>query len=191
MPSIAPDVADANRLFSLPDPTTRPHDLYVQDNGRFVRATNPDEILMFVDGSCLSNGYSNARAGYGVVFGPLDQFSGRLEQDRNPQTSGRAELRAVLASLTLRPWAREGVSRIVLACDSECVVKGITEWIFKWRTNKWRRVANQDLWKKLEEELREMERRGILVQFWKIPRDWNEADKYAKAGAVIIFFIYL
>ena len=34
-----------------------------------------------------------------------------------------------------------------------------------------------------------MEMKGMLVQFWKIPREWNEADKYAKAGAVI-FFLY-
>jgi hypothetical protein len=57
--------------------------------------------------------------------------------------------------------------------------------------NCWEPVANQDLWKKLEEKLREMEKSGMLVQFWKIPREWNEADKYAKAGSVIILlFIF-
>jgi ribonuclease HI len=210
LPPIAPDVADANRIFLFPDPTIKPSDLYeVQLNNctlpgnRFVRSTNPAEMLIFVDGSSLNNGTPNARAGYGVVFAPLEWYSpisGRLEQDGNPQTSNRAELRAVLVSLTLRFWAGEGFSRIVLACDSEYVVKGISEWIFKWRMNGWktsagRPVVNQDLWNKLEEKLREMEKEGMLVQFWKIPREWNEADKYAKAGAVIIllfpFFIFL
>jgi len=195
---ITPDVADANRIFLSPDPTAKPSDLYnVQLNRcsvpgyRFVRSTNPGEMLMFVDGSALNNGSPNAQAGYGVVFAPLEWYSpisGRLEQDGNPQTSNRAELRAVLASLTLRYWAGEGFSRIILACDSEYVVKGVSEWILKWRKNGWKTttgspVANQDLWKKLEEKLREMEKRGMLVQFWKIPREWNEADKYAKAGA--------
>ena len=199
---ITPDVADANRIFLSPDPAAKPSDLYkIQLNRcsvagyRFVRSTNPDEMLMFVDGSSLNNGLPNARAGYGVVFTPLEWFSpisGRLEQDGNPQTSNRAELRAVLASLTLRAWDGEGFSRVVLACDSEYVVKGISEWILKWRKNGWTTtagspVANQDLWKKLEGKLREMEKRGLLVQFWKIPREWNEADEYAKAGAVIIF----
>ena len=198
---IAPDVADANRIFLFPDPTIKPSDLYkVQLNQcsipgyRFVRSTNPAEMLMFVDGSALNNGSPNARAGYGVVFAPLEWFSpisSPLEQDGHPQTSNRAELRAVLASLTLRFWAGEGFSRIVLACDSEYVVKVISEWIVKWRRNGWKTttgspVANQDLWKKLEEKLREMEKKGMLVQFWKIPREWNEADEYAKAGAVII-----
>jgi len=203
---IAPDVADANRIFLFPDPTTKPSELYeVQLNTctipgyRFVRSTNPAEMLMFVDGSSLNNGSPDARAGFGVVFAPLDWFSPisrRLEQDGNPQTSNRAELRAVLASLTLRFWAGEGYSRIVLACDSEYVVKGISEWILKWRKNGWKTttggsVANQDLWKKLEGKLREMEKRGMLVQFWKIPREWNEADEYAKAGAVINYlFIF-
>ena len=203
---IAPDVADANRIFLFPDPTMKPSDLYnVQLNRctipgyRFVRSTNINEMLMFVDGSALDNGSPDARAGYGVVFAPLEWYSpisARLEQDGNPQTSNRAELRAVLAALTLRFWAGEGFSRIVLACDSEYVVKGISEWILKWRTNGWKTiagtpVANQDLWKKLEDQLREMEKKGMLVKFWKIPREWNEADKYAKAGAVIIlFFIF-
>ena len=29
-----------------------------------------------------------------------------------------------------------------------------------------------------------MEKYEMLVQFWLIPRDWNEAYAYAKAGAV-------
>lgn len=205
LPSIAPAVADANRIFVIPDSTIRPSDLYnVRRNRcsvpgyRFVRSTDPAEMLMFIDGSSLNNGSPNARAGYGVVFAPLEWFSpisARLEQDGNPQTSNRAELRAVLASLALRYWAGEGFTRIVLACDSEYVVKGISEWILKWRRNGWKTtagipVANQDLWKKLEAKLREMEGQGMLVQFWKIPREWNEADEYAKAGAVTCLFIF-
>jgi len=198
LPPIASDVADANRIFVPPDSTIKPRELYtVQRNRcslpgyRFVRSTNPAEMLMFVDGSCLDNGFPNARAGYGVVFAPLEWFSPisrRLEQDGNPQTSNRAELRAVLAALGLRFWAGEGFSRIVIACDSQYVVKGISEYIFEWRRNGWMttsgtQVANQDLWRKLGEKLREMEGCGMLVQFWKIPREWNEADEHAKAGA--------
>jgi hypothetical protein len=58
-----------------------------------------------------------------------------------------------------------------------------------WRRNGWRAsdgdsVANQDLWWKLQAKLRELEEEGILVQFWWIPRAVNEADAYAKFGAV-------
>ncbi|KAF8801215.1 ribonuclease H-like protein [Phlegmacium glaucopus] len=194
---IAPDVADDNRIFIPPNPTSRPSDLYTvklnlckNPDYRFVRCTNPSEMLMFVDGSALDNGLSTARAGYGVVFAPqgYSPISRPLEQDGNPQTSNRAELRAVLASLTFKFWAQEGFSRIVLACDSKYVVQGISVWILNWRCNGWETVtgnpvANQDLWKKLEAKLRKLEGRGVLVQFWKIPREWNEADEYAKDGA--------
>ena len=47
-------------------------------------------------------------------------------------------------------------------------------------------IANQDLWKKLEAKLRDLEEESTLVffQFWWIRRSWNEADSYAKAGTL-------
>ena len=42
------------------------------------------------------------------------------------------------------------------------------------KTTPGRPAANQDLWKKMEAKLWE------LVLFWKIPRDCNEVDAYAK-----------
>jgi len=192
-------VADAHRVFTPPTLSSKPIDLFsVQINSctipayRFIRTTDHEQMLMFVDGSSLGNGRPTARAGYAVIFAPVQWFppiSGRLEQDGHPQTSCRAELRAVLAALGLRWWIGEGFKKIVLACDSQYVVNGISTWILKWRKNGWRtrtgaEVANQDLWKKLEAKLRTMEEQGMLVQFWWIPRDLNEADAYAKAGAV-------
>ena len=196
-------VADAQRIFTPSAPSSKPTELFsVQINNcsipayRFVRTTDSEQMLMFVDGSSLGNGLANARAGYAVVFAPVQWFhpiSNRLEQDGHPQTSNRAELRAVLAALGLRMWIGEGFKKIVIACDSQYVVNGISAWILKWRRNGWKTntraaVANQDLWKKVEAKLREMEKEGMLVQFWWIPRGWNEADSYAKAGAVGLLY---
>ena len=36
-----------------------------------------------------------------------------------------------------------------------------------------------------------MEEQGMLVQFWWIPQEWNEADAYAKAGAVSALWLNL
>ena len=65
---IASDVADANRIFLIRDPTIKPSDLFnVQLNRctlpgyRFVRFSNFAEKLIFVDGSSLNNGLPNAR----------------------------------------------------------------------------------------------------------------------------------
>ncbi|KIM36951.1 hypothetical protein M413DRAFT_448855 [Hebeloma cylindrosporum] len=156
-----------------------------------MRTTDVNQMLMFVDGSSLNKGTPNARAGYAVVFAPVQWFrpiSSRLEQGGNPQTSNRAELRAVLAALSLRLWWSEGFDKFVIACDSQYVVNGISAWILKWRRDGWRTnsgngVANQDLWKMLLAKLRKMEEDGMLVQFWWIPRNLNEADPYARAGA--------
>ena len=76
---------------------------------------------------------------------------------------------------------------MILACDSEYVVKGISEWVRNWQSNGWRTarrmpVENQDLWEMLLAALRKQDERGVLVQFWLIPREQNEADPYAKAG---------
>jgi len=192
-------VADAHRIFTPPTPLSKPTELFsVQVNNctvpayRFIRTTDREQMLMFADGSSLGNGLATARAGYAVVFAPVQWFfpiSGRLEQDGLPQTNNRAELRAVLAALGLRVWIGEGFKKIVIACDSQYVVNGISKWILKWRKNGWKTkagtsVVNKDLWKEVEEKLRMMEERGMLVQFWWIPREWNEADAYAKAGAV-------
>ena len=43
-------------------------------------------------------------------------------------------------------------------------------------------VENQDLWEMLLAALRKQDEWGVLVQFWLIPREQNEADPYAKAG---------
>ena len=104
-------------------------------------------------------------------------------------TKNRVELRAVLAAIGLRSWYGEGFKKIVIACHSEYVINGISSWILTWRKNEWKTntgavVENLDLWRKLDDKLRDMEKYEMLVQFWRIPREWNEADAYAKSGAV-------
>lgn len=48
-----------------------------------------------------------------------------------PQTSNRAELRAITAALGYRLWNNEGCRRLVIATDSSYTVDGSTEWIKK------------------------------------------------------------
>jgi ribonuclease HI len=158
------------------------------------------------DGACLNNGQPNPKAGWAFMSGrSLDGktqvASGRLEQkgpwgDSAAQTSNRAELRAVIAALRFRIWSGEGFRRIVIATDSEYVVQGSTEWAKTWIEKKWRiknkkasgyvQVANKDLWQALLGEYERAFFRGMKIQLWKIPREWNadcdEAAKKAAAG---------
>lgn len=102
------------------------------------------------------------------------------------QSSNRAELRAVIAALGLRNWSGEGFRRMVIATDSEYVVNGSTKWVRSWIRNNWKtrsgaNVKNKDLWEMLLGEVERLYDRGLLVEFWKIPRYWNKvADAAAK-----------
>lgn len=193
LPPIPHDHGAQIRRFHPSPPTSEPKDLYVEathhgspPSVRFIRKDNPREALIYIDGACSNNGTSHARAGFGVIWGPRHHLSGRLE-GQDPETSNRAELRAAIVALGLRAWNGEGFDKVVLACDSEYVVKGISEWVRNWQSNGWRTargtpVENRDLWEMLLAALREQDKRGVMVQFWLIPREQNEADAYAKAG---------
>jgi ribonuclease HI len=123
-------------------------------------------------------------------------FSFRLENHGptgavQPQTSSRAELRAVIGALQFRVWVGEGWKRIIVATDSEYVVNGATEWVRGWERKDWvtvkkEPVKNRDLWELLLKEVRKHAGRGLAVLFWRIPRELNrEADEAAKKAALL------
>lgn len=105
------------------------------------------------------------------------------------QSSNRAELRAIIAALTLRHWPGEGFQTVVIATDSEYVVDGATKWVKTWTQNGWKTakkepVKNKDLWEKLLGLCEKARANGLAVQFWAIPREWNTlVDAEAKKAA--------
>ncbi|GLI71980.1 hypothetical protein PoHVEF18_000147 [Penicillium ochrochloron] len=108
--------------------------------------------------------------------------------ERHTHTSNRAELRAVIAALRFRSWDKEEFDCLVIATDSDYVVKGITNWVKAWRRKGWKTrsgtpVKNKDLWQCLLGEIERADENGLRVKFWWIPREWNiEADHHAKAA---------
>lgn len=128
---------------------------------RFIRADDPESLLIYTDGACLGNGQVEPKGGWAFVFGPQElnttaSINERLENQgplgdyANP-TSNRAELRAIIGALRYKNWASEGFTTLVLATDSEYVVKGATEWIRAWLRRGWRKsdgavVSNVDMW---------------------------------------------
>ncbi|OCK78850.1 ribonuclease H-like protein [Lepidopterella palustris CBS 459.81] len=187
---------------------------------RFTRRSNPREFLIYTDGACIENGNENASAGCAFVFRPevppsmippstscghstrtmnlhtLGACNFRLESggpngEIVPQTSNRAELRAIIAVLQFRLWHNEGFQRLVIATDSSYAVEGSTNWIRKWQQNGWqtsnrRPVKNRDLWEVIIKELGKCSRAGLEVQLWLIPRSLNSvADRLAKEGAAL------
>lgn len=79
------------------------------------------------------------------------------------------------------------VRQYVIKSNSEYVVRGVTEWLLKWKTNgrinsRGRAVANHDLWEMIDDKICEVEEDfNFRIQFWQVPREYNqEADELAK-----------
>lgn len=168
---------------------------------RYVLPSDRTMGVIYTDGACSNNGYEGATAGWAfwhgcsrgshpgsaetplVCSGPLDAAPTIDLNSRN--TSNRAELCAVIAALRFKYWP--SVFRIVvIATDSYYVVAGATVWAKTWIENGWETasgepVKNQDLWEELLREVKRYKNANAQVQFWRIPREWNEvADAAAK-----------
>jgi len=181
-----------------------PHDGNARGHRRFRHQSRRRDMLIYTDGACLNDGRSNPMAGCAFVFRDpgVDilglQTSGaislRLEK-KGPtgslltESSTRAELRAVIAALGFREWYDMGEKRLVIATGSEYVVRGVTEWIHAWVRRGWvtrsnKPVQNRDLWEYLFGQLKSLEKNGMEVKFWLIPRAWNTpAVESAKQAA--------
>lgn len=194
--------------FNPPNPSDTPQDLFppgmrrnaVPPVNRFIHRDDRDQFLIYTDGACLDNGGINPRAGCGVVYKPstpnaVNYFRFPLENQgptgkEHPQTSNRAELRAVIAACRYRVWIGEGFNKLVIATDSEYVVEGMTSWIQGWIQRGWKTstgapVKNRDLWECLLGEVERWHDAGMQIQFWRIPRELNtDAYVYAKKGAL-------
>lgn len=102
--------------------------------------------LIYTDGACKKNG----KGGWGVFYedqGQIIEISGGA----SPTTNNRMELKAVIEAIRLE----SDVERRIIYTDSRYVQLGITQWISKWKKNRWqtsqnRPVLNKDLWEQLE-----------------------------------------
>ncbi|OOQ91624.1 ribonuclease H1 [Penicillium brasilianum] len=111
-------------------------------------------------------------------------------------TNQTAELHACLSALfdalvIQREWevAGDRLSAIVIKSDSEYVVRGLTEWLPKWKKNGWKNargspVVNSAYFQQIE-QLIEILELDISVKFWAVPRERNGmADSLAKSALV-------
>lgn len=99
---------------------------------------------LFTDGGCWPNPGSGAWA-----FIIHNLYTGEILKEKGYEahtTNNRMELTAVVNGLTELPPQ----SDVVLYTDSEYVVKGITQWMDKWKDRAWYGVMNLDLWKKID-----------------------------------------
>ena len=160
------------------------------------RVFHSDCVVIAVDGFCPNNGKpgGNVFSSAGVYLGEDNDLNGGYTLVDKGATNQTAELHAGIkgleAALKIDAEELEGnaLREVVIKTDSKYVYDGITENIFKWKANGWmtsakKPVANQEIWKKLDKLVADVEREGINVSFWWVPRRYNEeADRLAEYG---------
>jgi ribonuclease HI len=110
---------------------------------------------LFTDGACEGN---PGPGGWAFILrNPADAKEFRDSGGERETTNNRMELTSVIRGLE----AINGSSEIRLVTDSQYVSKGISEWMPGWKKKGWKRVvngklkpvANEDLWRRLDELL--------------------------------------
>lgn len=98
-------------------------------------------------------------------------------------TNNRMELMATIKALE----ALKMTCKVKLYTDSTYVQKGITDWIYKWKKNNWKKsdkkpVVNVDLWQRLD-KLRDNQEVEWLWVKGHSGHQWNDrADALAQMG---------
>lgn len=99
--------------------------------------------IILTDGACMNNGQHAAKAGVGVAYGnnedsQLSKPITDLEDNFPLRSNQRAELYAAKLGLEFFAEAdkvdtEDESESWIIATDSEYVVKGMTEWLPKWK----------------------------------------------------------
>ncbi|KAL9113766.1 MAG: hypothetical protein Q9227_002211 [Pyrenula ochraceoflavens] len=162
--------------------------------------------LVFTDGACRNNGRMYAQSGVGMAAGNDSQLQRSFpitdsEDDFHVRSNQRAELVGAMLGLDFLieleeggvesplPGTKSENRRYIVATDSEYVVKGMTEWLPKWKENGWRTSkrslpTNIDLFQKFDKKISLYEREGYDIGFLHVPRKYNEvADQLSKEAA--------
>jgi ribonuclease HI len=107
------------------------------------------KVTIYTDGACSGN---PGPGGWGVLL-RYGRHEREISGGEAETTNNRMELQAALEALR----ALTQPCDVILFTDSEYLKKGITEWLPNWKRRNWRRkggkLANVDLWMKLDDEI--------------------------------------
>ena len=107
------------------------------------------EVTIYTDGACQGN---PGPGGWAALL-RVGKHEKTLSGGAKDTTNNRMELQAALEALR----ALKEPCQVTLFTDSEYLKRGITEWISNWKRRNWQRkggkLANVDLWMKLDEEI--------------------------------------
>ena len=103
-------------------------------------------IKIFADGACSGN---PGKGGYAAIIKYGDKVK-KITGCSHHTTNNRMELTAIIEALR----TIKSPCHIHIFTDSNYVVRGMNEWVFKWKKNGWKNsskkpVANRELWEEL------------------------------------------
>ena len=129
--------------------------------------TSLPSVTIYTDGACDPNPGPGGWAAL-LLFGSQEKTLTGFEVET---TNNRMELTAAIQALK----ALKQSNRVEFYTDSEYLKRGISEWMPNWRARNWRRkggkLANVDLWKKLDK----------IIQQHQIEWHWvrgHSGDRY-------------
>lgn len=111
------------------------------------------QVSIYTDGACSGNPGPGGWAAI-LIFGPHRK---EISGGEANTTNNRMELRAAIEALR----ALKEPAAVDLYTDSTYLKRGVSEWLPRWKAQGWRRragkrllpVANEDLWKELDQLL--------------------------------------
>lgn len=134
-------------------------------------------VDIYTDGACSGNPGVGGWGALLIFKGNKKEISGFLEDTTNNQM----ELIAAIEALK----SLKKSCKVNLYTDSTYLQKGITEWIYNWEKNNWRKrdnspVKNVELWQKLQQEIKKHD----IIWNWVKGHSDNEGNNIADRLAV-------
>jgi ribonuclease HI len=142
-------------------------------------------VRLFTDGACSGN---PGPGGWAYILQhPQSGKSKEVAGGAPRTTNNQMELQAVLEGLA----ALKARTRVEVVTDSTYVAKGCSEWLANWKRNGWRRreqgrwkpVANEDLWRRMDELLARHDVRFTVVRGHSGHPENERCDELAVAAA--------
>lgn len=140
-----------------------------------------DAVEIFTDGACSGN---PGPGGWGAILRWRDHEK-ELFGGEAGTTNNRMEMMAAIQALE----SLKHTKKVVLYTDSTYLRDGITSWIHGWKRNGWKTAAkkpvkNEDLWRRLDQALRDHEIDWRWVKGHAGHPENERADELARQGAI-------
>jgi len=138
-----------------------------------------EQVVIYTDGACRGN---PGPGGWGAILtykGKTKEIYGGEQQTTNNRMELMAAIQA-LESLT-KPCS------VIVICDSNYVLKGITEWMFNWKKRNWKTankqpVKNEDLWRRLDTAINNHKIKWQWIKGHSGDKGNDRADELANLG---------